>query len=189
MDLSGLEKYIIITGKEKTEWEFWYTAEYYKKLALKAWFSEKNIITRNNIQGTKAFNDIISPYGTNIANIVYIVHGDNSTIGIWKTTINMDNVGGINPIYSAPVCSKAELTLVSCNTGKGDNSIAQNMSNQLGISVEAPSGFVDGSDRSIATLDGWFLDSGEPTLFNNWNVFSNPLDWLSYWWVKFNPNK
>ncbi|NDK09095.1 hypothetical protein EOM39_07720, partial [Candidatus Gracilibacteria bacterium] len=182
VDRMGLEKVLIITGIPTDDSQisgFNLTAGYQIEKAFERGVKWENIVLINGVMTPEQFNDTIKQYLGDIKEIVYIAHGTQGSTG----DITADNISKLNPI-KVDSNDNPLITLISCNTGKGENSIAQQISNHLDVNVNAPNDFVTVYEESDLDLKDFnrkdFFnallkhDLGEPTLkIGNWLKFSS----------------
>ncbi|MCT4617540.1 MAG: hypothetical protein N4A38_05025 [Candidatus Gracilibacteria bacterium] len=88
------------------------------------------------VKGVSSISEIIKLLEKmkNFKIIVYHAHGTEDNVGI----INRKNVNKFSTYNN----SKAEMFLIFCNAGKGENPIAQEIANNLGITVIAANDLV-----------------------------------------------
>lgn len=187
-------KAIIIIGQEKSPWEFNAGAMYQYNQYLKHGFKPKNIIIKN-ANSAGEFNDILHDYN-NVASVTLISHGSPKTLGKSRNQpmIGENNISELTPITNenGNMCVNTTVNLIACNAGAGENSIGQQMANQLDVSVIAADSFVfmnskPKSDSTIweelwyywAKVFTWLSSDGEPIVLpkilppwlGSWNLF------------------
>jgi len=172
VDRMGLEKYLIFYGRDNP-WDnsIFLGKEYQKKKLLERWIKESSIIEVPYVQ-VDVMNKILKWYKWRIQEIIVVAHGDDSKV--WNITKwNISELQAINK----NACVWTTVNLVSCNTWKGNDSIAQDMSNMLWVNVQAPSAYIwINSINSFIIQFGfpwmldWFEEIWEPSLYTIYNI-------------------
>jgi hypothetical protein len=182
VDPSGLSKAIIVLWRWKYDNEFDSMMNYYVNKFLKEWFNRNDIIIEH-ILSIDDFNNITEKYKWDINSITFIIHWNNTKLWL-NSEFNSGNVSNLNSINNKNI----NLTLAACNTWKWDNSIAEQISNQLWVGVTAATSFIypnkkPNYENSISEIIGWsivywitsmFSDEWEPTMLApwwNWRTF------------------
>ncbi len=190
VDRDGREKVLILVGKNiKSDDDFGVSVEYQIQKYLKQWIKRKNIIIKKDILSPDDFNNAVQPHKGNISEMIYLTHW--SQTSLWWWLINKDNVSQLKSITDSknPV---SKLTLIACNAGWWDSPIAQDISNALGVKVEAADNYVlpttnpewrEGSSNPMDTMASYLVywlmrishEDWEPTLLlwiGEWNIFT-----------------
>ena len=187
VDLMGTEKSIILLWEDK-EWSnlLSISAQYQIDKLIDEWILSKNIIIAYDILTPWDINNELSKYEWNINEIIFITHWSSERMWL-NSEINKDNISEINNINS----SSTEMTLISCNTWKWVDSIANDLSNQLWINVVAPTNyiFINSMPESNSTISQkivgtWIFANLKVLWIEEWEP--NLLFWI--WKFKtFNP--
>jgi len=167
------------------------TTYFYNKF-IKEWIKEENILFFNNdwkwVNSVVQINDILKKYKWNIEDIVYFGHANKSSV----SDIDEDNVSDLINLNDKNI----NMTLVACNSWKWDNSIAQQISNSIWITVIAPNAYVSVSFIewiNQKTAYPWMFDPNkkayEPSFANFWNTkyFIDPSPIFEAEWKTFYP--
>ena len=121
------------------------------------------------------FNQAVNPYLGNIKKIVYIAHW-------WPDEtwdITSANISQLHPL-KIDANDNPTLFLISCQTGRWENSIAQQLSNKLWLEVTAGDENITIYEESDLTFRKigfhpslWWIEAWEPIVRNdgNWNHF------------------
>ena len=72
--------------------------------------------------------------------IILITHGSSTSLGL-NGEINKDNIWNIN-LLNENACSATKVTIIACNAWKWDDSIAQDLSNELWTNVTAANNYI-----------------------------------------------
>ena len=182
VDLMGMEKSLIFLWEDYKWTSLIRTAlKYQYNRLIKEWIKPKNIIIIDEWEiTTNIINEELSKNIWNINEIIIISHWWKDWIGIeknWIREINKNNINEINNINPNGK-TDTEVTLISCNTWYWNESIWQDLSNQLWVNVVAPSNYVYVNSRPKLTdktsdlviwsiVYSWlsiFKDNWEPSL-------------------------
>ncbi|NDK08949.1 hypothetical protein EOM39_06965, partial [Candidatus Gracilibacteria bacterium] len=195
VDRMGLEKELIIMGNPNNPNDpkevamFDNTVKYQIEKLMKEGVMLENIELIGNVMTPEQFNNAVKKYLGNIKSITYMAHGTQYTTG----DITIDNVSELNSI-KVDSNDNPSIMLLSCQTGKGNNSIAQNLSNTLGVNVNAPTVNVAVYDKEDfeysfdniiyhgdLVIKGMYTDIGEPTigLIGEWKTFYPSLNLIN----------
>jgi RHS repeat-associated protein len=177
IDLNWTTKILILVwnpyDRSQMSW-FNATIKYQVDEAIKNWVDPADIYVIHNIMSPEDFNKAVKKHLWNIKSVTYIWHWTASEA--WG--INKENVSKLESLkYDSN--DNPLITLISCQTWEWENSIAQDISNQLWFTVSAPNNITtiyEEEDLKIRNIwdqrSLWGIEAWEPTVKNWWKYIN-----------------
>ena len=94
----------------------------------------------------------------------YDLHGDSDSVSVWDgRTRNLDAKEFAAVVRADPDWDEAPIRLFSCNTGKGTDPFAQQLADELGVNVVAPTELAWSGTRTGESFaaSGWIDEFGD----------------------------
>ena len=196
-DRIGTEKAIIFVW-EDIGWESTLIEAYYyqRRKLIESGIKESNIIPVFDTSTIDQMNEVLQQNKWNIRDVIMVTHSSSKFLwryrDINKNDIRKENISKLKSINENWEWRDVKMTIIWCNSWYWDESIAQDISNELWVNVNAPDFFININTPPNENLGFW-----AKILWNIWYFFESLAKdkwensmFLWIWKFKnFTPNK